>query len=199
MSQHFANFYLGWFDRVVKERWRVRGYVRYMDDMALWADDPGELRRVERDAVVWLRDELGLAVNAPFRNRTAAGLDFLGCRVFPHHVTLNRRSRVRFRKKLLALDSALAAGHVTEAGYQARAAALVAFATAAGVKSWRTRRAVVDRLRESVERLEPGEPGRELEPHGQELPVGEPEQEQAGEPHPPPGLPACRSSVWSAG
>ena len=37
-SQHFGNFYLASLDRWVKERLRVRGYVRYMDDFALWAD-----------------------------------------------------------------------------------------------------------------------------------------------------------------
>jgi hypothetical protein len=35
-SQHFANFYLGWLDRFVKETLRVRCYVRYMDDIVLW-------------------------------------------------------------------------------------------------------------------------------------------------------------------
>jgi retron-type reverse transcriptase len=31
-SQHFANFYLGWLDRFVKESLRVRGYVRYTNE-----------------------------------------------------------------------------------------------------------------------------------------------------------------------
>jgi len=88
-SQHLANFYLGWFDREVKEQWRVPGYVRYMDDMGLLSTDRDELRRAEGKAAVWLREELGLEVKpTPYRNRTAAGMDFLGCRVFPDHVTL---------------------------------------------------------------------------------------------------------------
>ena len=45
MSQHFANFYLGWLDRYVKEALQIRGYVRYMDDMLLWCDDRRELQR----------------------------------------------------------------------------------------------------------------------------------------------------------
>ena len=49
-SQHFANFYLGWFDRFVKESLRVPAYVRYMDDMALWAESMAELRRTACDA-----------------------------------------------------------------------------------------------------------------------------------------------------
>ncbi len=33
--QFLANFYLGFVDRLVKERLRIRGYARYMDDMVL--------------------------------------------------------------------------------------------------------------------------------------------------------------------
>jgi hypothetical protein len=62
VSQHAANFYLGWFDRFVKERLRIPGYVRYMDDLALWADDPEQLRVAEREASHFLADELALLV-----------------------------------------------------------------------------------------------------------------------------------------
>ena len=47
-SQHFANFYLGWLDRFVKESLRVRAYVRYMDDMILWHEDRRQLRAIQR-------------------------------------------------------------------------------------------------------------------------------------------------------
>ena len=45
-SQHLANCYLGAFDRFVKETLRVRGYVRYMDDLVLWGDSPASLRSI---------------------------------------------------------------------------------------------------------------------------------------------------------
>ncbi|MEY4179089.1 MAG: hypothetical protein RLY70_2663 [Planctomycetota bacterium] len=44
-SQHFANFYLGWFDRFVKEVIRSPGYVRYMDDCVLWGATSAERRQ----------------------------------------------------------------------------------------------------------------------------------------------------------
>lgn len=170
--------------------------ARYMDDLALWAGEPAATARLEVAATWWLDAELGLTVKPePYRNRTAAGMDFLGCRVFPNRVTLNRRSRVRFRRKLVALDRQHEIG---DGEYQQRATALVAFATAAGVSSWRTRRAAVDRLGESVERLEPSEPGRELERQRQELPRGEPEQELAGQPEQQPRLSTRRSSTGRA-
>lgn len=47
-------------------------------------------------------------------------------------------------------------------------------------------------------RLEPGEPGRQLEQVRQELPVGEPQQEQPVEPQQQPGLPPCPEFRWMA-
>ena len=143
-SQHFANFYLDEFDRFVKEGLRVEGYVRYMDDCALWAENRAILR-------VHLAD-LGrvpgvgtLDLKAgPYINRTAHGMDFLGCRIFPGHMTLNRRSRVRFRRTLHGLERDHVAGRIDEPDLQRRATALVAFARADGVSSWRFRRAVID-------------------------------------------------------
>ena len=41
-SQYFANFYLGVFDHYAKEKMQVKGYVRYMDDVLLFADTTQE-------------------------------------------------------------------------------------------------------------------------------------------------------------
>ena len=37
-SQYFANFYLVFVDHYAKEKMQVKGYVRYMDDVLLFAD-----------------------------------------------------------------------------------------------------------------------------------------------------------------
>ena len=73
-SQHLANFYLGWFDRFAKEKLRVRGYVRYMDDMALWADSSSDPeRRPSRAASeAFLREEPGAGIKpSPVREPNA--------------------------------------------------------------------------------------------------------------------------------
>ncbi len=59
-SQHFANFYLGSFDRFVKEGLRCKGYVRYMDDSALWAATSHDLRAHLAMAETFLTNELDL-------------------------------------------------------------------------------------------------------------------------------------------
>ncbi|NQV28865.1 MAG: RNA-directed DNA polymerase [Rhodopirellula sp.] len=150
-SQYFANFYLGWFDRFVKEQLRVRGYVRYMDDVMLWGESPQSLRPIRDACVEFLATELKLKVREPFINRTPHGCDFLGCRLFPTHTELNRRSRRRFRQQLQKIDVEMADIEETGEGYervvQQRAEALFAFAQAAGVSSWQFRTSELKRLR----------------------------------------------------
>jgi len=145
-SQHFANFYLGFFDHFVKETLRIKGYVRYMDDMVLWSDSAPTLRECLVQARAFLAEELELQLKLqPYINRTRHGMDFLGCRVFRTHLALNARSRRRFSHKLQALEIAVLAGHVGERERQERATSLVAFTRTPGIKSWHFRRAVLQR------------------------------------------------------
>ena len=148
-SQHLANFYLGWFDRFVKERLRIRGYVRYMDDMALWLPDSPTARGIEASAREFLAVELDLQPKAdPYANRTAHGMDFLGCRLFPSHAVPNRRGRIRFRRKWRELANTYDQGAMSDREFQVRAMALVSFLRTDGVASCRFRRRTL--LSESV-------------------------------------------------
>ncbi len=147
-SQHFANFYLGHLDHFVKHELRVRGYARYMDDFALWGDDRQSLLSHRQTIAEWLPNRLGIEPKPnSFLNRTTHGMDWLGTRVFASHVTLNRRSRVRFAQRLSEYERQHAAGHLSEAELQSRATALVAFVTTASVKSWKFREAVLQECR----------------------------------------------------
>jgi RNA-directed DNA polymerase len=146
-SQHFANFYLGWFDRVVKEQWRVPGYVRYMDDMIVWGHSTSAVRIAWRDSQAFLHDELALDLKAtPYLNRSRQGVDFLGCRVYPHHLALNRSSRTRFRRKLRALEEQYLQGRIGESQLQQQATSLIAFTRTPELQSWHFRRDVLQRL-----------------------------------------------------
>jgi len=147
MSQHFANFYLGGFDRFATERLRVRGYVRYMDDIVMWAESCGELTATAHDCRQFLADELQLLAKPPIINHSRAGLGFLGCRVFPSHVELGRRAKTRFRRKLTLLQQSFDAGNIGEAELQQRVTSLVAFCRAAGTCSWHVRRAAIEGCR----------------------------------------------------
>lgn len=78
-SQFFANVLLDPIDHFIKEDLRVPGYVRYADDLVLFADDPSRLRDAraklsERLAGIRLRLHCNKTMLAPCTGR----LRFLG-------------------------------------------------------------------------------------------------------------------------
>lgn len=141
MSQHFANFYLGWFDRQVKEQWRIPGYVRYMDDMTLWSNSKCELINAIARSNRFLRESLGLELNQSIQlNRSRHGVDFLGCRVRSEGVMLSRRSRVRLGRKIRNAKKQFESGLIDELTLQRRLEAILAFARSANAASAQYRR-----------------------------------------------------------
>lgn len=146
MSQHFANFYLGFLDRFVKEKLRIRGYVRYMDDLMLWSDDRGRLAAAEARCRDFLTTNLGLEFKPACVIHSARGVDFLGCRILPTHTLLSRRSRRRYGRRIRTLSRAFRLGLLDERGLQTRLEAATAFARAADTRSWRYRDAVINSL-----------------------------------------------------
>lgn len=160
-SQHFANFYLGWLDRFVKEGLRAGGYVRYMDDFVVWGEDRSALALARDRIAEFLEREMSLRLKPePYINRSRFGMDFLGCRVKPSHVSLNRRSRVRLGRGLRRLEREHLAGHLAGPELQQRATALIAFARAGSTSSWRWRSRVLQSLAVDGHGLAPGDPGR---------------------------------------
>lgn len=143
-SQHLANFYLGWLDRFVKEKLRPAGYVRYMDDCALWGTASGELREMLVRCEEFLTIKLRLRIKPdPLIVAARRGFEFLGCRVYPSHLKLNRRSRARFRRHLHDLEEAYGRGQISERTLQDRVTAVLAFTTAGGARSWQFRTRVL--------------------------------------------------------
>jgi hypothetical protein len=182
-SQHFANLYLGVFDRYAKEVLRYRGYVRYMDDVVLWGHSREELEKARASCNEFVRDELALEFKPAEPRRVRDGLPFLGCRVFSTHLELNARSKRRWRRRVRVLERSGRLGLMSDRELQQRLTSLTAFASAAGTRSWRFRQTVLQtRTVDSPERLGPGHPWRQLrEPCGQ-LPAGESQQECPVEP-----------------
>ena len=112
-SQWFANLYLDGLDHTVKEQWRFRGYIRYMDDIVLWADDKADLWWALSSVRAWLETQRRLALKdtATRMAPTKDGLAFLGLRVHPGALRLQRQRYLRL-KRLIArrekeLESAL--------------------------------------------------------------------------------------------
>lgn len=110
----------------MKETLRVPGYVRYMDDFALWCDDRRLLRDHWARIADFLPERLGLELRqGTHMNRSTHGMDFCGFRIFPGWRVLNRRSRRRLASRLRLLEHGLADGWLGEAEAQVRAQAVV--------------------------------------------------------------------------
>ena len=99
-SQYFANMYLGVLDHQLKEVCHMPGYVRYMDDFILFADDRRTLDAIIPEICAFLEEELKLKLNKPILNRTVAGIQFLSYRVYGDKLWLSLKARRRFRRKI---------------------------------------------------------------------------------------------------
>ena len=119
-----------------------------------------------------------IAEGEPYLNRTRHGMDFLGMRVFPKAVHLNRRSKTRFLAKVRGYEWQLACGTLSEADFQERVTALTAFVQQADTLEFRQHF-----FRESAINvgIEPDQSGRQLEQQREQRAVWQREREQPGQ------------------
>lgn len=101
-SQFFANIYLDALDHFVKERLRVKAYVRYMDDMVFFAAARDYLKELRRKIETFLTNHLKLKLKtkATLINTRLHGLPFLGYRVFPRLLRIKRENLQRIRRRM---------------------------------------------------------------------------------------------------
>lgn len=111
-SQHFANLYLGELDHHLKDRMGVMGYLRYMDDLVLFADDKPTLHLWLAQIRDFLQDRLALELKAraTILAPVTEGLPFLGFRIYPGLIRLNRRTLRRFRSQVRGRERTYQAG-----------------------------------------------------------------------------------------
>jgi hypothetical protein len=126
-SQYFANFYLSGLDHFVKEYLRIEGYVRYMDDLVLFADEKDTLWQSLAEIEAYLEKNLCLKLKqeSTMVAPVSQGLSFVGFRVFPGVIRMARRGWRRFRLKMMAVDGRLAGGSIDEETWRRSTASLV--------------------------------------------------------------------------
>lgn len=136
-SQYFANYYLAYADRLVKEELKIPAYVRYMDDMVLWHNDKEVLKRIGKTLQSYLKDSLQLSLKEWCLNKTQYGLNFVGYRVFPDVIRLNNRSKKRFENKMKLYWNKMESGEWSQKKYQDHVLPLLAFAGHASTEALR--------------------------------------------------------------
>jgi hypothetical protein len=126
-SQYFANHYMAGLDHFIREELLVSAYVRYMDDMVVWANDKKELIQTFKSIRLFVEEKLLCSLKPHGLNRTSKGLSFLGYHIFPTEVRLTQRSKRRFISKFRELDDKYNNGEWSEALCQRRILPLLAF------------------------------------------------------------------------
>jgi len=112
-SQFWANVYLNSLDQFIKRELKCHAYLRYVDDLVLFADDKRTLWDW-LDQVVRLAAKLRITfhIERTHPRPVTEGLPFLGFTVFPTHRRLKASKAVTFRRKFKQRVSALADGRL---------------------------------------------------------------------------------------
>ena len=113
-SQWMGNIMMNPFDHFVKEQLKVSKYLRYVDDFALFSDDPfllqNALWKIE-DYLATLRLKLH-----PMKTQlceTKQGVNFVGFRVFPDKIRVRSENLKRARRRLKRLQEYYRNGKVS--------------------------------------------------------------------------------------
>lgn len=120
-SQFWANLYLHALDLFIKQGLGCRAYVRYCDDLLLFADDKATLQRW-REACIDFAASLRLTLHEGRAQvvPVTTGLPFLGWRVFPYRLRLKRRNLLAFARRFRLMRAGYAAGRCTLADIDTR-------------------------------------------------------------------------------
>ncbi|MDX2139535.1 MAG: reverse transcriptase/maturase family protein [Chloroflexota bacterium] len=113
-SQFWSNVYLNPLDQFVKHSLRCKGYVRYVDDFVLFADDKSTLHRWRGEIIRFLYS-LRLTIHEQRAQPTPVthGIPFLGFTVYPDHRLLKRAKGISYRRHLLTLWRRFKSGAVS--------------------------------------------------------------------------------------
>ena len=141
-SQWFCNLLLDRLDHHIKQTLRVRGYVRYMDDMVLFAACKSEARRLRQEVEAYLVQVLDLRPNqrAALLGPSTMGLPFLGWRLYAGLRRVRPGNLRRIRSRLRRRAWEVRTGRATPDAFRASLASTIAHlqhgSTRALGKSW---------------------------------------------------------------
>ena len=125
-SQHFANFFLGRFDRFCCNFKEVSGYVRYMDDFVLWCSSKSDAKFMVSKIVDFLISELALNIKRnPVVQQSRFGLTLCGFRIFASAIRLGRRRCERIKSQLRKWEVKYCNGQISSSELQQAADAIL--------------------------------------------------------------------------
>ncbi len=113
-SQFFANVYLHELDEFVKHALKAKYYIRYVDDFIILHENKEILEAYKDKISNFLNTNLFLQLH-PAKSKILTlnnGINFLGFRVFFHHILIRKKNAWKFERKLKRLKKLCAKGKV---------------------------------------------------------------------------------------
>jgi retron-type reverse transcriptase len=144
-SQFWANVYLNELDQFIKHKLRCKGYVRYVDDFLLFAEDKVTLHRWRSEIIRFL-ETLRLTIHEKRAQPQPIthGIPFLGFIVYPDHRRLKRGKGIVYRRHLHGLYKRYLHGEIDRNALDASVRAWVGHAQHGN--TWGLRRALFEPL-----------------------------------------------------
>ena len=173
-SQFFANVTLDPLDHFIEERLREGGYVRYVDDFLVFADDKRQLAELRRQGDAFLGGlRLRLHPNKTALFPAGQGVRFLGFRVFRSHRLLVPANVWRFRRRLRRLQRQYACRAIDWSAVWPRLASWIGHARQADTFRLRRRLFLEHRFRRATT-AKPCPAWRLVQQSSAERPLGQP-------------------------
>ena len=100
-SQYFANIYLNELDHFVKEKLRIKYYIRYMDDFVLLLNSKEEAKDIKDKIEKYINENLHLEFNKKtnyFPNKN--GVKFCGFRIYTNKILLKNDNKKKIYKRV---------------------------------------------------------------------------------------------------
>lgn len=117
-SQWFALYYLDGIDRIIKEKYRIKWYTRYMDDLVLMHTDKEVLKQCLAELRKYAKDILKLEFNQKTQIMPISqGVDYLGWHFYLTDTgkvikRLRTSGKRRFKRRLKSLRKKYAAWEI---------------------------------------------------------------------------------------
>lgn len=118
-SQLFANIYLNELDQFIKQKLKIKYYIRYCDDFIILDTNEEYLKKIIYQIDNFLKEKLKLSLHKDkiIIRKYHPGIDFLGYVSFSHHRVLRTKTRRRMFKKINQKIIALEQSKITEESF----------------------------------------------------------------------------------
>jgi len=101
-SQFFANVYLNELDQFIKQKLRIKYYIRYVDDFVILHQSKTKLGDYKKLIEEFIKNNLDLKLHPEKSQiiKLEKGINFLGFRIFYYHRLLARKNMRKFKIKI---------------------------------------------------------------------------------------------------